>query len=297
MVLLGYRDAALVRPGGKGSALVGLEAAESGLLAAERHPFQHRHPLPPDAAGDASGASRKGSAGGPGESPLIVSSPLLPIRQSRRAHNPNRNYRIVGTTQSAPAPAPGAPLPSHEHAEMVAAVTTPPTPVSGLASTASSAASVGSAVSRSSSANNDPGAGADYSGRCSHDGRSSRSPETAVEPIVVSGPHTVLSYSASHRLSRMHGQPHVAEQPDGRAARVGTLFPGARATPGLPGDAAAAAESRTVAQHYLVQRAAGRAPLDHDPHQAELASHPASQIRIASPQMRLHDRQRASLTQ
>ncbi|KAJ1803642.1 hypothetical protein LPJ56_006912, partial [Coemansia sp. RSA 2599] len=64
------------------------------------------------------------------DSQFIVSGPLLPIRQTRRGINPNRNYRIVDTHTFMAADI-------HNNQGSMSALVAPPTPMSASVSSAS----------------------------------------------------------------------------------------------------------------------------------------------------------------
>ncbi|KAJ2781543.1 Phosphatidylinositol-4-phosphate 5-kinase [Coemansia javaensis] len=226
------------------------------LLAARDAPATPRAPRADSMDLDCPPAAAARDSGGLDEAPFIVSSPLIPIRQTRRGQNhPNRNYRVIGT-HAAPS---DAQRQSSDHTEAVA---TPPTPVSALGSTVSSASSAASRASRTS----DPALGLGAR-------------EPAMDPIVLSAAH-----SSSRRPSRSAAPPHHhhGADPDGRAVPVSSLLP-------RKGDPARAAEGGLTAQQYLVQRAMSRAFAEHEPHHhADAAASATPQIRISSPRMRMN---------
>ncbi|KAJ2306518.1 hypothetical protein IWW54_004718, partial [Coemansia sp. RSA 2705] len=263
------------------------------------------------------------------DAPFIVSGPLLPIRQHRRGTNPNRNYRVIGTQSVSATDVRGY----RKQPEFVTTPPTPVSalvPNSTSTSTAGSSASQTSnacetapghdsgssrsskstitsvPMARSAAFASPPDAQVARGGRMrEYDKYAYDVQELPMEPIVLSGHNSAASLISSHRMSRSYGQLHAVE-PEGRSAtvRVSSLLPGARTSPAIstrrlqaphasPPGPAAVADASMVTQRYLVQRVGARTSVERESPTADAAMHAASQIRIASPQIRLHSQRRS----
>ncbi|KAJ2707359.1 Phosphatidylinositol-4-phosphate 5-kinase [Coemansia sp. IMI 203386] len=228
------------------------------------------------------------------DSHFIVSGPLLPIRQTRRGINPNRNYRIVGSHTYMAADI-------HHNQESMSALVAPPTPMSASVSSASysshaldPAPELDSAASSVSSSKSTLPASAGAAAavhrpsdgllavqnehfRGAHKYDKYRTPsiqELPAESLMLqhhygSASAAVSNSSASHRSAQHTHTPSHASDYETRssAVRVSSLLPGARAShAGMPragvrksvsptdSFVATAGGGMAVQQQYLVQR-------------------------------------------
>ncbi|KAJ2368009.1 Phosphatidylinositol-4-phosphate 5-kinase, partial [Coemansia sp. RSA 2607] len=244
---------------------------------------------------------------------FIVSGPLLPIRQSRRGINPNRNFRIVGSQAFMAAE-------MQHNPDAMNTMMAPPTPVSASVSSASYSSHVNDQMpeldSAESSANSSKSTisseGVIASRACGmgkYDKHHIPSiQELPMDPVTLPYQHSgsagishhvpSSSSRAGHSYSSLNG---VGEhEVRSSAVPVSALLPGARAAMRKsvsPTDSLVASGGMAVQQQYLVQRMPVRPQAETGERQSnESPSLSSSQIRLASPQIRVSNQAPRSLS-